>query len=438
MENNKIETLYKMLINGITLNDNTLRVYGFSENEIYELISRRIIAPTSDKSYKLVYVEKLRKYGISLLQQGKFKEADICFQICYEVAPTGKNICLQVMISAIKKGDYQKVYEIFANLEKNHPERNSASNNLYLYLLSIIAPVPEEYIERTRQIESKDIVLTYAVGTKVENEIRKAISQNKFAYACKLINERMQREKDYSVKFELLRALVIEAIEWNKRFRTKLYNLIENEKYEEVVHTLMQEQSKRRLSEQETNILLIAHAIVSVRKTKIIPEPVMNNANNMQEAIIDNNFALALKINEDFLEFNNINQEENLVHILLTKLISVIEDTKTQEQARIKDKQLAEIEELAYYISSLKLPLDKAVKQIGLMHEQTLLIKLIYARDYYIESNHILGDILIAEVEADSRKTIAVTALLEEIKVNRDNYKKELSQHKRKLSQDKK
>ena len=72
------------------------------------------------------------------------------------------------------------------------------------------------------------------------------------------------------------------------------------------------------------------------------------------------------------------------------------------------------------------------------MHEQTLLIKLIYARDYYIESNHILGDILIAEVEADSRKTIAVTALLEEIKVNRDNYKKELSQHKRKLSQDKK
>lgn len=438
MENNKIETLYKMLINGFTLNNNTLRVYGFSEGEIEELISRRIIEPTQDKSYKLVYVDKLRKYGISLLLQGKFKEADTCFQICYEEAPTGKNICLQVMLSAIKKGDFQKAFEIFTNLEKNHPERNSASNNLYLYLLSIISPVPEEYIERTRQIESKDIALTYTVGTKVENEIRKAIAQNKFAYACKLINERMQREKEYSVKFELLRALVIEAIEWNKRFRTKLSYLIENEKYDEVVSVLLKEQSKRRLSEQETNILLVAHAIVSVLKTKIIPTPTINDTNNMQEAIIDNNFALALKINEEFLEFNNINKDENLVHILLTKLISVIEETKAKEKARVKDKQLAEVEELAYYISSLKLPLDKAVKQIGLMHEQVLLIKLIYARYYYIESNYISGDILVAEVEADSRKTIAVTTLLEEIKANRDNYKKELSQHKRKLSQDKK
>ena len=191
----KIEIIYKMLINKIELTNNTLRIYGFSQDEIDELVLKKILERKSDGSYKIYQVDKFRKYGVDLLKKGHYNDANTCFKICYELAPTGKLICLQAMLAAICRHDYSQIFEIYSNLEKIHPEKNILDNILYLYLLSVITKVPEELQERTREINPSSLMLPYTIGTKVENEIRKAISQNKFAYACQLINGREEKEK---------------------------------------------------------------------------------------------------------------------------------------------------------------------------------------------------------------------------------------------------
>ena len=170
MDKSKIEIIYKMLINGIYLTNNTLLVYGFNQEEIEELVTKRVIELQKDGFYKLYSVDKFRKYGVDLLHKGHYNDANTCFKICYQLAPTGKLICLQVMLASICRHDYSQIFEIYSNLEKVHPEKNASDNLLYLYLLSIITKVPEKIRERTREINPKNLILPYTVGTKVENE----------------------------------------------------------------------------------------------------------------------------------------------------------------------------------------------------------------------------------------------------------------------------
>lgn len=429
MDDKKIEIIYKMLINGIKLTNNTLSIYGFTQEEIEKLITKKIIEMQQDGIYKLYQVDKLRKYGVSLLLNGHYKEADLCFKISYELAPTGKMICLQAMLSALHKKNYKKIFEIYSNLEKIHPEKNSKDNLLYLYLLSIITEIPEEYREKARQIKPLEMMLPNKVGLKVENEIRKYIGQHKFTYAHQLICQRMVKEINYSTKFELIKKLCAEAIEQTKKMKEQLFHLIASNQYEQILELLLEQQNQRELSELELNILLISNAIVKISKTGTIPEKTIQSTNNMQKAILGNNFKLALDINEEFLEFNKIPKESNLINMLLNKinaLILSIEEKQKIEAERIciekKQQELQEVEDLTDFIRMQNIPIDLAIKKSGLLHEQVLLVKLILARDYYKVCNYEAGDKYLQAVEQSVNKTENVFILLDEIREIRNKY----------------
>ena len=443
MDKTKIEIIYRMLINRIELTNNALRIYGFSQDEIDELVAKKIIEAMQDGTYRLYQVDKLRKYGISLLQKGQNKDADICFKMCYQLAPTGKHICLQAMLAAINRHDYRILFEIYSNLEKVHPEKNAQDNMLYLYLLSVVTKVPEEYKERTRKIMPSELILPYTVGTKIENQIRIAISKNQFAYAHHLISERLTKEANYSVKFELLKSLCDEAADWTKRFKDKIFYLIQSEGYEQIISMLLEQQKQRRLSELETNILLLTDAIDKISKTEVIPTPTIEYTNNMQEAILGNNFALAQRISEDFIEYIQANRETNSVYVLLTKINNLIlalqeKQALEAEERRVleqREKELSEIEELADFIRSQNMSIDLAIKKNGLFHEHALLVKLIYARDCYKMLNYENGDKYLQEVELDNNKTPNVITLLEEVRVIRDEYLNKRKPYTRSLTQ---
>lgn len=429
----KIEIIYQMLIKRIKLTNESLRLHGFNKDEINNLLEKRIIEQTSDDSYKLYQVDKLRKYGVTLLQNGKTAEADACFRVCYELVPTGKHICLQAMLAALNRHEYRQLFEIYQNLEKNHPEKNKQNNLLYLYLLSIITKVPEELQERTRKIEPSEIILPHTNSSKIENQIRTAISQNKFSYACQLIKERIKKEQNYSVKFELLDALCNEAADWTRRFKYKIYQLIETESYEQIRTILLEQNRQRKLSELETNILLLTDAIIKIQETGNIPIVTIESTNNMQEAILGNNYALALSINDEFLEFHHIYKKTNSINILLEKINHIILELKSKQTLDLKNKEVLEqleniyleIEELANFIQEQNISIDEAIKNIGLFPEQALLVKLVYAKNCYEQFDYDTGDKYLNEVEKSNFQTDMTILLLEQIKTFRSEFSKE-------------
>ena len=468
MEKERIEIIYQILINDLDLTTESLINYGIKDEEIEFFIAKRIIEPINYRTFKLVSVEKLRQYGVKLLLNLQSRKANICFKKCYELAPTGRNIALQYFLSKIVTKNYKEAFEIFNNLEKQKPEKYEKDNNLYLYLLSMVSDyIPQEYQERIKNIKLEDIILPYLTCNKVENDIRIALAQHKFKYAYQLINSRNEKEADYSVKFETIRVLTTQAIGIDRRIKSNLLYQVKHEQYHEIISTLKNIKEQRQLSKIESSVLKLSEEIVNIMENKTIPTLKDTHTGDIYEAIENNNFKLAQELNKQFLEYTNINNLDNIIYILLIKLNHLIEEQIKENESQnlgsvtegtinndipetknddvqesnkevqpSQEDELKEIEDLAYYISSQNISLYTAKKRLGIFPEQLLLIKLVYARDYYIESNYELGDKLLKEVELSFNVTPKVIKILQKIKQERDNYKKQYNPHKKTLTKD--
>ena len=454
MENINMEMLYKILINDLELNDKNLMVYGYSSEEIYLLLEQGIIERKNNGEYKLLLVDKFRQYGVKLLKAGRRWEANKCFKKCYELAPNGKNICLQYLLAMIKKKNFKEVFKIIDSLDKIQPEKNIVNNNLYLYLLSFLTECPKEYSDRIRDLEFDDFMLPMYRGNKTENEIRGSIIRGKFKLAYQNVNTLLLKLVDYSPKFELMRELLGQVIWAEKTYKANLLRLAKEDKYEEIICILKKRQSIRYLGNLEMYVLMIAEAIVKIMKTGVVTVPTVGYTDDMYHALIGNNYVLALEINDKFNSRFNEDKSKDIVNVLLVKLNDLILEIKSdystentlgmntslsKEKIDNKeisylqysnngslselDKDILEAEELAYYMASENISIEDAKSSFGVRNDNLLLIKLVYARDYYIEGKYLEGDILLREVELVPNKSGKVLCFLDKVKEYRDVYK---------------
>lgn len=420
----EIEVIYKMLINDIELTDKTLESYGITKKNINKLINDNKIRISNGK-YELVHVKEFFKYGLKLFKQGNISSANACFYKCYELCPKNSKICHQALTVELKRQkkrgykDYKSAFDIFLSLEKI-PERKTQNNNkLYLYLLSYIYnDMPEEYKEKVANFKEFDLMLEDKISNRDENKIREAIIKKRFKYAFSLIDKLINKQNDYCVKFETLRALLDEVVESKKKYNNKLLTLIKEEKYGEIVNILESSSKLMGLTKTEENTLKVVKSIIKIKSTNIIPLISNEDFDTLQDIISNNNFELAYSLVTVYLEEHQINKDNNTLYLVLVNINSLIYN--------LKNKKINDIEELAYYIKEKNISLEEAFKKYGLTIKSLLLIKLIYVRDYYIEGMYFEGDTLLKEVEVYKEKFLDVDKYIEELKINRDKYKEKL------------
>ena len=430
MANINIEPIYKLLINDLKINDETLRIYGYKEEEIHLLVKGNIIQRLKTGEYKLVSVDNFRQYGLSLLKVNKKYAADNCFRRCYEMAPNGKNISPQYIHSLLKRRKHQEIFEV---IDSVNPELDDVNYNLYLYLLSFLTDIPDRYKERIRNMTEDDLLMPMISSNRMENNIRKQIIEFKFKYAYKLINDSLAktRSKGYSIKFELIRELLKQVVDREEEHKNNLMDLIEKSQYKEIILVLKNRQDIRYLSLIESYILMVVETIVEVLETGKLPIPTIGNTSDMYQALMGKNFKVALELNSKFIEETNKNISEDIFNLLLVKLNGYIselklEDNIEQQYFALKgNKAINDAMEMAYYLKMEEMTLDDAIKSFGLKKELVLLIKLIYARDYYIEGKILEGHLLVKEVEDSLDKSYVVLSFIEKVKSYRDSDNKD-------------
>lgn len=417
-----IEVIYKMLINDIELTDNTLESYGFTKEDINKLLSGNKIRISNGK-YEIIHVTPFFKYGLKLFKEGNIRSANACFYKCYKLCPSNKKVCHQALTIELKRQkkrenkDYKKAFDIFLSLEKLSDRRKN--NNLYLFLLSYIYnDMPEEYKERVANFKATDLMLEDKISNIDENRIRLAIINKRFKYAFSLIDKLINKQNNYSVEFETLRALLDEVVESEKRYNNKLLALIKEERYEEIVNILESRSKLMGLSKTEENTLIVVKSIIKIKSTNIVPITSNESFDTLQDILSNNNFELAYSLVATYLEENKINKNSNILYLVLVNINSLIYN--------LKNKKIYDIEDLAYFIKNENISLEEALKKYSLTQESLLLIKLIYVRDYYIESKYLEGDTLLKEVESYKGLIPEIDKYLEELKMNRDKYKEKL------------
>ena len=387
---------------------------------------------------------------MELIKRKVFKEGNQCLNKYYQTNPNDRDVCLQLLLSELKTNptNYQRVIELFCNLDKIESNNNKYENNLYLYLLSYITVIPKKY-------EDRDITdfIDYEHDDKELRTIKIEISKSKFTYAHSLLSSSINYDANMMTN-ELLKALLSKVIYHEKRLKQELLEYARNHQITKIISILESKRKTRYLSQLETYILILCETINEVIETNNIPIPTINCTFDIYEAIVGENYKLAQDLSERFISKIGRNKEDDVINILLTYLNKIIDGIKVdyQEETMIPgqlSKELAttipnypsydaeiteEIkmaEEIAYYIKSMNMELDSAKKSMGIKSTTLLLIKLVYARDYYIEDNYTLGDILIDEVEKVIQKPAIVLYFLDKVKAFKDNYKPTTSYNKK-------
>ena len=426
-----IEVIYTMIINDMELNDYNLEKYGFTKEDIDNLISTNMIKLSNDK-YELVSVKMLFRYGMQLFKSRSISSASACFCKCYELNPNNNKFCYQALTIELKRQNklenrhYDKAFKIFQNIEKNSKKPFDIKITLlYLYLFSYIySDLPNEYRNIISNTKRYDLFLERKTATKEENEIIRAIIRKRFKYAINLLDNLINKQNDYSIRYESLRALLNEVIDSENHLKRRLITLIKEEKYEEIIKILKTRAELVGLSNTEENTLLVIESIIEILSTKEIPSiNKEKDYSSLHDIIYNKDYELAYNLVSSYLKEHQLDNN-NILLAALVKILLLIES--------INPKKVSNMEELAYFIKEENISIGQAHKKYGLTLESILLIKLIYIRDYYIESKYLEGDTLLKEVEEYKGIFTEIDIYIEELKRNRDNLKTRFNTYTRK------
>ena len=443
----KLQVIFDMLIDGVELTDENLLNQGVTAENIEELVVKKYLITNDDRTYQYNKdrVKKFFQYYKKLVKAQEEIRAKRCLDVCWQLNPYEREVCIKKIIEDLdtptENTDGSKIHKAFARFLKylytseNKSEVHKRDDNLYLFLFSLIIEVPEIYINEDTQTlyglreiatsmkYKEDIQLEKTNETKPENFIRKQIFLKKMTYACQLISERNAKEL-FSLKYHLLLKLTSRATFTTKKIKEDILYYIRQDNFEKALEILQNDFNLRPQRIYEEIILILLLKIVELRKTNIIPEKIAelsktkttNSVARLLDAIRRNDFEQALEINRSDTE---------AIGILLTKILEIID--------KIKNSQIEEIHELEEQNEELKRVLDEAkdwysmvvqyakdnfktieesLKNISLISESRLLVRLYAALECYKECDLTEGDKYLKIVEEDKTISTLKTQLL--------------------------
>lgn len=228
----KLHKMYEGIIDGSELLTKDLRSFGFSKREINELLSKKILVRVQKGIYDLTTVDNLFLYGIDLKNNGDRQRGLQCIKKCYEIDPTHIKVCLRLFKEALLDENVEESISYIKEIDVNDfiNDGNYFNNTmfkLYLYLLNKITELPSEYKRVASALTYDDVVLSATKNPyhekksnlELENELRKAIFNNQYDLAIKLLTDIKQKRIENDIRFLILLILL-------KELKSK-YKLIE-------------------------------------------------------------------------------------------------------------------------------------------------------------------------------------------------------------------
>ena len=208
----------------------------------------------------------------------------------------------------------------------------------------------------------------------------------KFSYALRQLNDDIVKNGSDEKK-NLIKSLLIRVIRKEKRNMTILLNLIKEKEYEKIVSFIDVLEEKRKTSQPDKMLNLLASTILEVQQTRTIPEKRCTylEEENLVQAILYNDYETALKINNEYNKKIKISNDESLMHLLLVDLCDLINDIKL-EQIINKDKKEEEHPLTQEEKSRLKIMLEENIKLLENQKDVILLDDLSKKEIKYLQS----------------------------------------------------
>ncbi len=325
--NDGVRALYNAYKDNGKLSFKQLTDLGFTYEEINDLVSSNILKKNKNASFKVLSPHLLYLYGSKIYS--KFQELAIqSFLKCLELDKTNKEAAFRLFAYYIEKFDIKKSIPYF-EIYYTGTSENDYNSEFYLYLLNIIGCLPDKYVEYAKYLKYPNFKIPFDDTNKEElyihNKVRMSCSNQKFTLAYSQIKEILNAPNNQTIENILIRNLLGIIIFQKSDLNNNLRVLIKSKKYKEALSTLEELSKKQNLKTYQEYLILLLNDIIYILTTGKIPTMTREIANTLEDAIKYKNYNLALKYVTDNLENLDFGKDRNLVYLLLTDIIDLIQ-----------------------------------------------------------------------------------------------------------------
>lgn len=316
---------------------------GFNSKDLAQLIDNGILKRIKRGYYDVVNVEPLYKYGVSMLSKDK-KIAYKYLKKCYEIEPGHGKLVNRLIMLCINEKDYTQALQFLNVFGEANPSTRT-NHNFYLYLLSKLIELPNEYKEIVNKLKFGDIKFIPnefnqdISKTGCRQKIRDLVFHNEFSQASKVKIKGNLTNSDRLIDYLLKDILKIRGQKYNVILQD-----VKDKNYTDAVEILEQ---MGNLCYYDQTILSLLHTLETIMVNKIVPDRLDFKSCNIYEAIADENYEWALHLSSESHAKNECYQKENdIIYLLLVdinaeikKLENSCEDSKENNSVEITENE---------------------------------------------------------------------------------------------------
>lgn len=329
MYTKELETLYELIIAKQKLTPSTLSSVGITPNTLENMLNEGLIYQLNTEEYHITSINKLFLYGKKLLANRRKRDGNNCIEICYEMAPNNRDICLQLFLHAIIREDYEDTIKYFEDLERINPIDYRIDHNIYLYFINLVNKLPDNYNERIESIKSSHHSLDYRKPNKEQSQINNImylVKKGKYKLALTKLNDLIASDFTYSTERLILKQFLIQAISLEKILKEKIILSANKHAYETIIFELDRKRTRRKLRNDEEDVYKVAKQLIHMNETNEIPQIIATDATTVSEAIKFQDYETALILEESFIEYSETINKKQLPEPALYILLRQIND----------------------------------------------------------------------------------------------------------------
>lgn len=311
-----------------------LKKLGFHDPEISKLMhERNVLERLGRGSYK-VNTSELFKYACKLIDEDSLENAyNVLYRCHLDDKENIEYVYNLFMVSVLLDKYTESVYFMRILLNDTSKTYNENDINFYFSLLGLSKKLPKELIDIFKYVKYENIqVLT---GNKYNdipiNRFRSRVINGSFQN-IEIIGNKNSLE--YRVQSKLVG--IISKLQQDER--DCMYDFVKGKKLEETLEYLKKDLSYRNLNKTESYFVQIINDYFEMERTKKMPILKSLECSDIWEALDNNNYRAALRIQREHCERNGFQLYKSQMYLLLEEINEMIDAVKIFDEERGKVK----------------------------------------------------------------------------------------------------
>ncbi len=314
----KLTKIYDIALENPIIPTKILTDNNISNYNISQLIKDNIITKVKHGFYEFIDYAKFYELALNCLNEENYIQAKKYFLACFNHDYEKTNSSYYLMGLYLSE-DLEASWQYFTYYYENTP--NTYNSNFYLLLFNYFYQLPDNYLLCAKHLKLKDILIPE--NSEEENINNRNINRQK------IFNNKFYLEhEDYNFENKIINDFINHITKYQNNTQNTILELIKNNDYTALETYLNELINHNRVNVSARYCYKLVKALINIKNAQKIPSIPMIDPLDIKtslDAIDINNYKLALKKHQEWLQFNSYKKGIDYIYLLLVIINQEIE-----------------------------------------------------------------------------------------------------------------